>query len=194
MPVLTLTLSLIMLGIYFIPELSTELLYDRQAIFSGQFWRILTGHWVHFSNSHLIYNLMGFAIAGSMIEHRHYPGLALLYVMSSGFIGIGLLIFEPNLDYYAGISGVTYAAIIYFSIYGLNETGYWRVLCWVILLGTLIKLLVELSQQGFIFVNSDTAFAEITLSHLLGTLAALCLYGYHVSKAHKKLETLSCKN
>src|SRR5580698_8778088 len=64
-----------------VPEWSEWLVYDRRAILSGQIWRLFTGHWVHFSTSHLVYDSLALGIAGWMIETqklRNFGWLCLL--------------------------------------------------------------------------------------------------------------------
>ena len=45
------------LAVYLLPGVGEALVYDRSAILTGELWRLVTGHWVHFSASHLFYDV-----------------------------------------------------------------------------------------------------------------------------------------
>jgi membrane associated rhomboid family serine protease len=51
-------------------ELAAGLVWDRQAIGDGQWWRLLTGHLVHFTPRHLLCDVLAVGVAGWLIESR----------------------------------------------------------------------------------------------------------------------------
>lgn len=86
---------------------STELLrYQRDAVLAGQWWRLLTGNLVHLGWSHLWLNLAGLALVW-LLFYRALPTAAWVVVTlaSSLAVGAGLLIFDPGLAWYVGLSG-----------------------------------------------------------------------------------------
>lgn len=158
-------------------QLSQLLIYDRAAIIQGEHWRLLTGNLVHFSIPHLLYNLIAFLIIGTMIELRGYRFFPVLCLSSALLIGITLFLLEPELNLYAGLSGVVSAAVTYLCLHGVREQGIWRWLCAATLAGLTVKTVIELGLgSSFILSFSEENFVPVPLSHLVGIVAALFLF------------------
>ena len=58
-----------------IDPLAQATLLTRAGIGSGELWRLWTGHWVHFSSSHLGWNLGVMVLAGAELESRRAGSL-----------------------------------------------------------------------------------------------------------------------
>src|SRR5262245_7612141 len=43
---------------------------DKIAIQHGEWWRLVSGHFVHSDNNHLIWNIVAFAMLGAMLEQH----------------------------------------------------------------------------------------------------------------------------
>lgn len=171
---MTLTLVALALFVYAVPALEEALVYDRAAILSGQVWRLLTGNWVHFSASHLAYDVLAFGLAGFIIEGQGKHGLGLVCLVSAATIGIGLLVLEPEMQRYGGLSGVASAAIAYLALGGLGEKGRWRWMCWSVLVLLSGKIALETATGRAMFVApANDNVAAVPLSHTLGVLSAL---------------------
>lgn len=80
--------------------------YDRGAILAGQWWRLISGNLVHLGWSHLLLNLAGLLLVW-LLFHRMLSTRDWLIVTlaSSLAVGGGLLLFDPNLRWYVGLSG-----------------------------------------------------------------------------------------
>ena len=90
----------------FAPEpTQLALAWERSTIFGGQFWRLWTAHWVHFSMAHALVNIAVFVaactVAAATLGAR-FIGWAIFIV--SPVISIGLLITSPTLVEYRGLS------------------------------------------------------------------------------------------
>jgi rhomboid family GlyGly-CTERM serine protease len=82
------------------------LLYSREAVRQGEVWRLWTGNWIHFSTSHLIWNLVALTLAGTWLEARQ-PGWLWRYTLiAAPLISLSLLAFEPAMLGYGGLSGL----------------------------------------------------------------------------------------
>src|SRR5687767_10962338 len=81
------------------PDWSGWFVYDREAILSGEFWRMFTGQYVHLSTSHLIYNLLGLGLAGWMLGQRELSGLGWFYTAGPFSISTGVLLLEPEMRF-----------------------------------------------------------------------------------------------
>jgi rhomboid family GlyGly-CTERM serine protease len=162
---------------YVLPGLGSQMVYDRAAILSGEVWRLLTGNWVHFSPSHLLYDLLALGIAGWLIERRGYPSFGLLCLLSALGIGTVLLAGRPEVQSYGGLSGVATGAIVYLALRGLEEAPPWRWICIAALVLTVGKVLLESMTGRFIIAAAGSVpFVPLPLSHVVGGLTAASLF------------------
>jgi len=93
--------------------LETTLRFDREAITGGAWWLLLTGNFVHFGFSHLLMNLVGFALIYSLVWDNFNAGEWLfIIVFSSMGVGLGLYFFDPKIFWYVGFSGALHGLII----------------------------------------------------------------------------------
>jgi rhomboid family GlyGly-CTERM serine protease len=137
-----LTLLPVLLGgmLSVLPEAALErLTLVPEAIFSGEWWRLWTGHFVHFSLLHGIADLGAVLVCGLYVEHR-WPAraYALLWLCAPLLLSCSLLLTAPELAEYRGASAL---AAMFATIAGL---ALWREqprLRWALLvLGTLFAL------------------------------------------------------
>ena len=77
-PWASLLLALSAVVLYLTPELASWATFDRTAIASGQLWRLITGHWTHWSAEHLGWDLLVFAVVGGALELRGRRGVFLI--------------------------------------------------------------------------------------------------------------------
>ncbi|MGN6701731.1 MAG: rhombosortase [Burkholderiaceae bacterium] len=84
--------------------------FERVAIDSGEWWRLVTGHFVHVNPIHLFLNLLGGALAVEALWFGlpWWYGPMLLPVACIGISGL-LWWLCPELSWYAGLSGVLHA-------------------------------------------------------------------------------------
>jgi rhomboid family GlyGly-CTERM serine protease len=89
------------------PGASDSLRYDRDAVLGGEAWRLGTGHLVHADWTHLGWNLLGVALVGFLFARDYSPRAWLAILLAStAATDLGFLLFEPQLDWYVGFSGV----------------------------------------------------------------------------------------
>jgi rhomboid family GlyGly-CTERM serine protease len=187
-PVMTLIVVGAALAIFIFPGIDSWLVYDRSAILKGQLWRLITGQWVHFSTSHLVYDTLAFGIAGWMIESSDCSHFGWLCGISPVAIGIGLLAFEPQLVICSGLSGMATGAVVFLALWGLGERGIWRWVCLLVLTAIIGKIAIETLTGHFIFLKlEDPSIALVPASHIIGGLTALVVYAW--SKAQKSLHS-----
>lgn len=107
---LTLCVTLIALGG---SELSSLFRFDREAIFHGQLWRLLSGHLVHLNWSHWSLNVVGLALVWTLIGTR-FENRQWLFIIAGLCLGISLalLAFNPTLAWYVGLSGVLHGMLV----------------------------------------------------------------------------------
>ena len=109
---LTIVLIVTTLGIIG-SDVSLWLRYDRTAIMAGEYWRILTGHFVHLTWMHLLMNLIGFLLIWILFGKLISPlTWMIIVILSSVMISFALLNFNPDLFWYVGFSGVLHCLFV----------------------------------------------------------------------------------
>ena len=88
---------------------------------SGQWWRLLTPIFLHFSLLHLVFNGLWLIEFGRRVEHLHSHTRLLIVIASTGIISnLCQYIYEPSI-LFGGLSGVVYGLLGYCWL-----CGYWE--------------------------------------------------------------------
>lgn len=104
--VLTLISTLLALGGDPVERL---LRYDRAAVLAGEWWRLLTGNFVHLGGWHLFLNGLSFVLLVFLCPERVSAREWLLRTVVIGTgMSLGLHFFVPSLATYVGLSGLVY--------------------------------------------------------------------------------------
>lgn len=150
------------------------LLYDRVAIMQGEWWRLWTGHWAHFSFSHLAWNLAVLLAAGTWLEKAH-PGLLWRYVMAGApLIALGSMALAPEMHTYGGLSGLATGVVVLLALVQFEtqpaERGWWI----AVLLLTGGKIAADAISPVALFSRFNAGEIQVSvLAHVLGALFAL---------------------
>lgn len=87
--------------------------YSREALASGELWRLFSGHWVHLGWSHLILNLAGLLVVWALVgDVLSRLGWFVLVSAGSLFISLALWFFYPQLQWYVGLSGLLHSMLL----------------------------------------------------------------------------------
>jgi len=169
-PFLTLFVSMLAVGAWFWPAAFATLAYNRTQILQGEWWRLITGHWVHFTASHLFWDLAILVPAGALLERRNPAALGCTILFSPLAISFALLAFDPAMAIYAGISGVAAGVLVALAVHGLcTEPGTrWVWLAVLALFG--LKVVLETSRGGQP-LNPDLVaqgVRSVPLAHVVG--------------------------
>lgn len=158
--------------VYIIPGASELLVYDRARVTQGEWWRVLTSHWVHFSVSHLFWNALVVAVAGSWAE-RLLPWRArILYLVAAGVIGAALHALEPSLARYGGLSGVAAGLVVFLAMVQLRRGTDSRWFWWTVLGLLVVKIVAEtLLASPLLARFPDPAMRSMAIAHLAGAVA-----------------------
>ncbi|MCJ2375605.1 rhombosortase [Vibrio sp. ZSDZ34] len=150
-----------------LPLIQSWLVWDKTAINSGQWWRILTGNFSHTNSVHLIMNLAALWILVWIFRPRPNHFVFLLIFISSI---IGLCLLSSSLGWYLGLSGALHGL---FSYWALNEALRGRRTSWALVVAVIAKVAWE-GVYGASEVTAQMIDASVaTEAHFIGTIAGL---------------------
>jgi rhomboid family GlyGly-CTERM serine protease len=91
------------------PEALGCLRWQHGAVDAGQPWRVLSAHFVHMSLLHALANLAGLALVIELLGASVRPAEAVVILLASALAIIGALaLFNPTIQWYAGLSGAVH--------------------------------------------------------------------------------------
>lgn len=153
--------------------LRLALRYERTAVFDGEYWRLLTGHFVHGSTAHLALNLAGLALVAALFARDFSLGEWLFVLLASiAAIDLGFVFYEPQLEWYVGFSGVLHGVLAAGAIaWWQHESRHLALTLCLIVIG---KLAWE-QWRGALPFSGD--MAVIVDAHLYGALGGALAAG-----------------
>lgn len=87
--------------------------YDRHAILAGDYYRLVSGHFVHLGWSHLALNLAGLGLGTWLFGADRSPAWWLGATFVSALAcGLGLLLWSPEVRWCVGLSGVLHGLMV----------------------------------------------------------------------------------
>ena len=154
--------------------LSQRLAFDRLAIAQGDLLRLFTGHFVHWSADHLLWDALMFVALGAVIELRSRLALWKTIAWSAAAISAGLWFFQPDIATYRGLSGVDSALFTWIAATSWIEArrrgqSYLAFVALATLAAFLAKIGWEIATATTLFVDSSQGgFTPLPLVHLIG--------------------------
>ena len=167
---LPLIIALLVMGLALGGESATLLLrFERINIENGEIWRLLTANFVHLGWSHALLNVAGLALIWSLFGQRlSQTGWSIILISSLLGTTLGLLLFNPTLSWYVGLSGALHGLFIAGCVAEIKLKYRFGIVLLVILVG---KILWE-QFQGPLPGTSDAAGGPVIVdAHLYGALA-----------------------
>ena len=140
--------------------------YERAAVLAGEFWRLVTGHLVHSSAAHLVLNLAGLGLIAGLFPKDYSLGQWLLIAAASlVLIDLGFVFYEPQLQWYVGLSGVLHGLL------AAGAVAWWRHESWPLALILSVIFLAKLAWEqvhGALPFSGD--MVVIVAAHLYGAI------------------------
>lgn len=172
-------LSLLFVGIeVFFSPYRRALALETGALNAGQFYRLITAHWIHLNPHHTWLSIAGLILVGITMAPVLHPGRLLATVGTSlCMISFGWWILQPAGPTFVGFSGILYG--IYTVGVLLNLTRGFAWLGWIMLAGLIAKLGYESLYGPLPNANQDIAGRVSTLSHALGAFGGILSGPWH---------------
>ncbi len=187
-PLITLLMGMTFVAVFFLQKMTPNLQYDRAAIASGELWRIITSHWVHWSFDHFLWCTVTFVALGCVCERISRKGYIVTLAASIFVIPAVLWLADPEMVLYRGLSGLA-SAVFIFGAAMVMRTSYLNK-DWPVLylsgfagFGLIGKILFEYISGETLFVNSQALFTPAPLVHLAGGVVGLAVYFKFRNKA-----------
>ena len=151
------------------PAAAAWLIYDRAAILTGQGWRLWTGHLVHYTPSHLFWNLAVFLPAGAWLE-RVFPRSARWFLLlAAPAISLVLLLGDTALQHYGGLSGIATGVLVLLALLRWRRNPRDPAWFWPgVLALVVVKAAVESTAHQPLFARFDAGVRPVPLAHLAG--------------------------
>lgn len=135
-------LFVIAVCVYFLPQnIESILIFDRNDIANGQWWRVITGHLAHTNFNHLLLNLAGLVMLWALHGDDYTPkSYTLVFIVSALVCSLGIYLFTPEIQRYVGLSGVLHGIFVWGAINDIKKgwkSGY------LLLIGVWGKVLYE---------------------------------------------------
>jgi len=153
----------------------TWLSFDRPAITAGEFWRLLSGHFVHLGVSHLILNAAGLLLIWTLIGTSFSRGQWLIVSLFIIFgIDLGFWFREPDLHWYVGLSGLLHG-LLAAGVIGELKSG--RIDIWILGAALIGKLGYEQLVGPLPGSEQSSGGTVIVAAHAYGAIAGAIAAG-----------------
>ncbi|MBN8280896.1 MAG: rhombosortase [Gammaproteobacteria bacterium] len=145
--------------------------YDRAAVAGGEWWRILTGNFVHLGWMHVALNV-GALVIGTWVFYpaRTPVAWAVAQVVASLATGVGLFFFSPGVAWCVGMSGALHGLLMIGAIDWIRQGD--RV-GWLLLAIWSGKLVFEHFEGALPLSTETVGSAVVTDAHLWGAVGGL---------------------
>jgi rhomboid family GlyGly-CTERM serine protease len=140
--------------------------YDRDAIASGEWWRLITAHFVHLGLEHAALNALGLVLMWALFARDFRPTAWLLILAASiAAIDIGLWLRDSTVHWYVGSSGVLHGIMAAGTLAHLRRRDLDG---WILALFMIVKLSYEQWTGALPF--TDGGAMVVTNAHLYGAI------------------------
>ncbi|MCU7813503.1 MAG: rhombosortase [Candidatus Thiodiazotropha sp. (ex Notomyrtea botanica)] len=176
---LAITAVCIILGL--LPERFQDLLqYELSAIQTGEWWRLVTGHFVHLGWEHTVMNLAGLWLISHLFLSAEMRMKSWCYWLPALALGTsaGLLLWSPEVAWYRGLSGVLHGVLVYLLLRQVWRQPRWSVLGLLLIAG---KLTWEQLTGPLPGSESWVDGRVIVDAHLYGGIGGVLLWGIECS-------------
>lgn len=153
----------------FIQFFAQNLRYERTLILTGEYWRIITCHFVHTGWNHFLLNMTGLMLLLVLFSKLYSPLCWLIGAITCIFsISLSFLFFTPQVEWYVGLSGLLHGLL---AMGLVSEASKGHALYLFALMTLTIKLLAEhfsgSSYHTEVFINA----LVVTEAHWIGAIS-----------------------
>jgi rhomboid family GlyGly-CTERM serine protease len=142
--------------------------FDRSALAEGQWWRLLTAHFVHLDAEHAFLNGLGVVLMWALFARDYSPwAWAAIYSGSALAVSAGLWFGDPALQWYVGASGALHGVMTAGTLAHLRRRDLDG---WILAVFIVAKLSYEQFAGSLPFAGSANTIVD---AHLYGAIGGL---------------------
>lgn len=147
--------------------------YQHDWLQSGEFWRLLTAHWVHVNWIHFSLNAAGLVLCMTITDPVWSIKRWIVYQLILA-LGISILFkqFNPELGWYVGFSGVLYGIYLLAAVDLFQRD---KVIAILVASAIVIKIAIEQSGEINLTTSDIIGTPVIIDAHLYGVLLAMVI-------------------
>src|SRR5688572_2133210 len=98
------TLGTLLLGSF--PDAAGALTANRDLIAAGNWWRLFSGNFAHWTFQHMVWDLLMFAVLGALAEIDCRKRFAALTALAAALCPFAVFAWSPEIQFYRGLSGI----------------------------------------------------------------------------------------
>jgi rhomboid family GlyGly-CTERM serine protease len=173
------------------PTASSDwLALERDAVQTGELWRIWSGHLWHGSPVLAVWDLAAIALLGSWVERRSRAELLAALGLGALLSSVAVLVVRPDLASYQGSSALASALFVTecLRLSGRGQDGFVRSVALLALVGLAIKVALESAELWpSPALAGSAALESVAVAHLAGALAGTLVRcaGDRVGQKHR---------
>jgi rhomboid family GlyGly-CTERM serine protease len=158
----------------FEPEASKLLAYYHNGIAEGEIWRLISATFCHTNFNHLVLNIVGLIITLALfIDFFKTIKILPIIIFCSLFIGLCLFLFDTEVIWYVGLSGVLHGLFSYGVVTDIGNKDPWGYLLGA---GLVIKIIYEQMFGASQSTINLIAAQVLVNAHLYGAIAGFVFY------------------
>jgi len=152
--------------------------YQRAAIAAGEWWRVLTAHFVHLDANHALLNTLGLVLMWALFARDYSPLRWLaIYLSSCLAVSLGLYVFDPRIEWYVGASGALHGVMTAGTLAHLRRRDLDG---WILAAFIVAKLSYEQIAGSMPFAGTANTLVN---AHLYGAIGGLVIALFLRSRA-----------
>jgi len=162
-------------------SLNSILRYQSDWSETGEYWRVITGHFVHLGMAHFLLNALGliaiWLMYGQVYSHK---GWVIFIIICCMGMSLGFTFFDSSLEWYVGLSGLLHG-LVYFALTPVLYKNYkeghlfkkFEDITIAVIFG--VKVIYEKTIGAVPFTSSSSGGEVVVNAHFYGTLIGIML-------------------
>jgi rhomboid family GlyGly-CTERM serine protease len=144
--------------------------YQRAALSDGQWWRLLSAHFVHLDLEHAVLNSLGVVLMWALFARDYEArGWLAIYLVACVAVSTGLWFFSPEVTWYVGASGALHGVMTAGTLAHLRRGDLDG---WILGIFIVVKLAYEQFAGALPFAGSPDTVVD---AHLYGAIGGVVL-------------------
>ena len=188
LPWVFVTVALVALFVQCHADWRSILLFDHAAIAGGQWWRLWSGHLVHFGWPHFVADVGLFLILGFMLGVKQARLFPVVLLLLPAVISAAVYFFAPGMPRYGGLSAVDLTLLLFVAGQGWQHN--WKDWFWpavlVVYAGEIVlESTVGQGRGGGLIRFDDPEIHVATSAHIAAAACALLMLAGGLGKRAK---------